>query len=443
MRTFVLLFFLATKAYSQVPTYELRLQEALTKARNKSEQLKSVQKDTLAAQSTSEASSSTVFPRLTLDANMHYVSTVPTLQVAPNAPAIQLGAHLNYSVGPTLTYTLWDGGASRNLNKSHEKMTEARKEDQRTQTARLLASVRLAYTHVQLGLEQFQFLSDTLKLAKAQAGYISNRHVQGNASNLDLLTAKKEVLSYDLLLKQRQTELASSLRDLLALVESDSTLVIKDPTPKGFPNAGLWITLDSLDETLKKESSSEPSQLDDTPPQVRSQDLLAESFELLSKSQRASMYPRLQISGRTSLDYPNGPILERIHQNTLAVGFSMPLYEFSRTEHLAATKMFEAEAARHRKNQIASDLQRDFAKAKDTLRSLRGQDKDAKEVLKQAEQLSKMYYDAYRLGRITLIEVQSANLRALQAKVDLSQIHAQILNQLSTLKTLAIKDELL
>jgi len=443
VRVLVLVLLFASEARSQVPSYELHLNEALSKAKNRSDQLKSVKSDILASQEQSDASYTSLLPELTLDGNLHYVSTVPTIQIAPGTPAFALGTHLNYSIGPTLSYTVWDGGASRDLHKSQEKTTEARKQDERTQTAQVLSSVRLAYIRTQLGLEQLRFLSDSLKLSKSQAQDISNRHKEGTSSTLDLLTAKKEVLSYELLFKQRQTDLSSALRDLVALVEQKPSLEIKEPTPKGFTNSGLWLILDPLEDTLKSENASEPAELSETPPQVLSQELFADSLELLAKSQKSALYPRLQISGRTSLDYPNGPIPERINQNTLAVGFSMPIYEFSKVQHLAAQKTYEAEAARHRKNQIASDMQRDFAKSKETLRSLRQQDKDAREVLNQAEKLAKMYYEAYRLGRITLIEVQASNLRTLQAKVDLSQIQAFILNHLTILKTLAIKDETL
>ena len=426
---------------AQIPTLELNLIQAIARAKANSERLKSVNADWHAAKEREATGFTALLPRLTLDGNYHYVSVVPALQAFPNTPAIQLGAHSNYSIGPTLSYTLWDGGAAHKSYKSSVKASEASREDERVQTAQLVASVKLAYLQTQLGLEQVQLVADSLKLAQAQHKDIANRKKAGAASQLEFLTAQKEVLSYELQFKQQEIDLSASVRDLLALLHETRYQDIQHPAPPGFAKASLWLRLDSLEKAEVSEGRHEPTNLDELPPQLKSQDLMAESLDWLAKSATATLYPQLLFSARTSLDYPNGPILQQINQNTLSVGLAMPLYEFNRTQHLAAEKDFEAQATRYRRQQLESDIQRDFAKSKAALVSLRAQQIDAEDSVKQSESLAHLNYEAYRFGNINLTEVQAANLRALQAKVDLARIRAGIIRELILLKTIVAKED--
>ena len=432
---------MATYVYgSEPPTYELSLSQALQKARHKSDLLKSARASSAAAQERADATYTTLLPRLTLDGNLKYVSEVPSISVAPNAPSVPFGSHLNYSIGPTLSYTLWDGGGFRDNYKSNSKMLDSRKEDERSKNSQVDASVKLAYVHAQLGLEQVRVYADSVKLSQKQAKDIRIRKEQGSASELDMLSAVKDLRTYELGYKQKQAELAATLYDLTALVEENLRLNLTEPAPQGFENAGLWLVLDPLDQTVKTESLTEPELMNEAPPQIKSQLLLSESLDLQAKAQKAAYHPRIDVSARTSLDYPDGPVLKRINQNTLSVNLTMPLYEFSKVDHLVAQKNFEAESAKYLAQQMESDARRDFSKAKENLRSLRKQDLDAQELVKQSEKLAQLNYDAYRYGRLKFTDVQAANLRLQEAKLNLAQIHAQILMQVIVLQTLVVKE---
>jgi outer membrane protein TolC len=440
VRLFVLCLLLGANAYAQVPLYELTLTQALLKAKHKSELLKSADAEIRAAQEGSQGVHANLLPKLSLEGSLRYVTEVPSIQIIPNGPEMPFGDHLNYTVGPTLSYVLWDGGHSRNIYKSQEKRVEARTQNKRAQMAQLESSVKQAYIKTQFALEQVKLLADSLKLIQAEHKDIVERKDAGTASNLDLFISQKEVLSYRLQYKQRQNELASSLHDLISLVEEIPQNSLQKPAPKGFKEAQLWVLLDPLEETLKQESKEEPQSLESTPPQLLSQDSMIQSLEHLAEGQESALYPQIQLSLRSSLDYPNGPVLKKIHQNSLSVGFSMPLYEFSKNRHLAAEKRQEAEALRHQRKQMETDIQREFVKAKDNLHTLREQSKDAQEIVKQSDTLARMTYEAYRIGRVKLVDVQAANLKALQAKLDLSSIHVHTLFQITLLKTLIAKD---
>ena len=427
---------------ASIQVFELTESEAIAKAKQSSESLKSADSDWQASQEQAEASYSLLLPKLSFDASYRYVTQVPSIQLPlPNAPPIPISAHSNYSIGPTLSYTLWDSGFAKNRYYSHQKMAESRKEEQKNLSTQVVGSVKLAYTRVQLGVEQLKMVKDSLNQADAQNKYIEDRFEAGTADRLDLLTSQREVLNYQLQLKQQQADLASALKDLLALLSETGVRDFSRPAPYGYSPATVWLKLDSLEESLQTQTQGEPEVLEGESPQIKSQALLTESLEYGAKSQSASSYPQLQISARTSLDYPNGPIIENINQNTLSASLSFPLFEFNRNGHEVAEKEKEADAARHRKNQLQLDLSRDFWKAKEQLRSLREQQKDSEESVRQSELLAKLNYDSYRNGRITLVDVQAANVRALQAKVDLARIRAQILNQVTQLKVISGKDD--
>jgi outer membrane protein TolC len=148
----------------------------------------------------------------------------------------------------------------------------------------------------------------------------------------------------------------------------------------------------------------------------------------------------VQLSAKTTLEYPNGPVLENINQNTFTALLTMPIFEGSRTLHQADQKLKEAQASRFQSEQLKVDLNRDFKKAQDLLQSLKDQQKLAAQDVLKSDEVAKLFYKSYKAGQINLTDVQSANVRALISRVNAARIDAQILNQLITLKALSGKD---
>ena len=251
------------------------------------------------------------------------------------------------------------------------------------------------------------------------------------------------MLNYELQFAQRQAALATNLKDLLALVsgtEASGIDRIDRPGPPNVENVSLVLKFDSFQKLLAQENRSEPPPPDGSQPQIQSQSLLSESLELTAASQRALFYPTVQLSAKATLDYPNGPIMERVRQNTVAVTLSMPLFEAGRVRHLAAERLKNAEAAQHRRDQVRLDMERDFVKARVLLNSLREQQKLAAEDVARSEEAAGLFYDSYKAGKVNLTDVQSANVQSLQAKVNAARIDAQILDQLNALKALSGKE---
>ena len=432
-------FFAFQNSWADLPQeYSLRIQDAEKIALQTSNRLKSSISDQEAANQQADSSRATLFPRLSFEGNYQYLGTVPSIQIGA-APPIQLGSSSNYSIGPVLRYTLWDTFSALKSFHGLSKVAEARGEDRKNAQLQLLFATRSAYIRVELALEELRLVNDSLALARAQDKDVTNRFHAGAAARLDLVTSHRGVLSYDLQFSQKQADLSSALKDLLAVLDDTSPRDVSHPGPPHVENVSLVLNLDPF-EKLLSENTGPIAPPDQKQPQIRSQHLLVEASELTADSQSAKLYPTLQLSAETSLNYPNGPKLEQIHQNTVILGFSMPLYLGDPTWHQVSQTRKQAESLRYREDQLRIDIQRDFSKAQEMLASLREQQVLAKQDIQQSEEAAKLYYESYRAGKINLIDVQNADVQALQSKVNGARIDAQILNQLITLKSLSGKE---
>lgn len=420
-------------ASSARETFRLTLRQAEARALQFSDQLKSYVSLARSATEEAEAQFAGLLPRITLDGQYSYLTTVPDVALPiPGAQPIPFGSHNNYDIGPTLTYTLWDTGAARDAYRSARLMESAREEDRKAEELQLLLSLRQAYIQVQEGMEQLRLVNDSLRLARTQLRDISVNFRAGAASRMDRVDAERAVLSYQLQFQQSQASLSSALEDLLALT-GDQVSDFSHPGPSGVENVTLELRLDPLDRAVA-EAKDRFSPPDESQPQLRSQELQARSSEFSAESEKAGVYPRITVSARAEMEYPNVVILQNTEQNIFGFTLSMPLFEWNRTSHLAASQLRQAEATRYRKEQLRLDLDRDYRRARDNLRSLKDQMHVAEEDVAKSEESARLYYASYLAGRINITDVLSANVRALQSKVNASQIEAQILNQIAILE---------
>jgi outer membrane protein TolC len=67
---------------------------------------------------------------------------------------------------------------------------------------------------------------------------------------------------------------------------------------------------------------------------------------------------------------------------------------------------------------------------------LKSQKTTALQIVKQSESVARLVYQAYRAGRSSLVDVQAANLRALEAKLQLARVEASSLVQFTNLRSL-------
>jgi len=435
----LILVIFTVKSYAQTELFELKLSEAEQKALQASNRLKSFAAEEEAAKEQSNAQFAGLFPKLSLQGGYQYYGTIPNISLG-NGPAFPFGTNSTYSVGPQLNYTLWDSFSGRKSYKAASLLASARTEDRKNAQLQLLFSLRAAYVQVQLGLEELRLIQDSLQLANAQDRDVATRFSAGAAAKLDVVTAGRSVLSYQIQFEQRQAELSSALKDLLTLLGDNGGTNVSRPGPPGIANVALVVKLDDLDDSLSQQDKQEIPDPTDQQPQIQSLDLQARSAEAAADSQSAKLLPTVQLSAGVSKIRPDIPNPPDYWQQTVGVTLSLPLYLGDPTPSLAAQQRNEAQAADYRKTQLREDIRRDFTKARNLLVSLRDQQTLATKDVKQSELAARLYYSSYRAGKVNLIDVQNANLQALQSKVNAARIDAQILNQLFLLKSLSGKE---
>jgi len=421
---------------------KLSRKEVELQALKNSNQLKSFVEMRNAAEEQTDAQYAKLFPRLTFDAYYNYLSAVPQVQTAAAGTSIPFGSHDNYSFGPSLSYTLWDTNSERKAYRGLGKLTESRDRDRRDEELQVYLAIRMEYVRVQALVEELRAVNDSLNLARSQNDDIVSRLRAGGATKLDRVESERAVLSYEIQFEQKQAELSTALKDLLARTQIQTVSDISHPGPAGIPNVTLVLDLDPIQKNLEDLSLLQFSRPDDNHPKVSSRELLAQSAELQSESIKASLWPTFKFLGRVTLQYPNGPNIEQVNQNTLLFTATVPLFEMNETRHRSGQKMREAEAARYQKDQVRIDLRRDYDKAQELLASLRVQYKLAVQDVKNSSEAARLYYESYRGGKSQLIDVQTANNRALISKVNKTRIEAQILNQLDQLRALSGREAL-
>jgi outer membrane protein TolC len=430
----------SSEASASPQTLSLTRKTAEQEALHHSERLKSFVELTHAAKEQEEARYALFFPRITFDAYYAYLSYVPQIQVTGSPYPFAFGANDNYVYGPTLTYTLWDTFATRKSYQGASKLAESRAQDRHREGLRLLLETRRDYVRVQEDLEELRAVYDSLNLSRSQNEYITKRFRSGGATRLDRVESERAILSYEIQFAQKQAELSSAIQDLLAHTQSQTVSDLSRPGPAGIPNISLEVNFDTLEKSLDDLKEFKILPPDELHPSIQSQELLAQSSELLAESVKAALYPTFQLKGGIMFQRPTGPILEQVNQNQVSVTASMPIFEMNRTRHLAQEKLREANSARYQKEQTRIDLRRDFEKAQEFLSSLRNQQKLAAQDVAKSAESALLYYEQYKGGKVNMIDVQAANHRALLSKVNKARIDAQILNQLDQLRALSGKE---
>jgi outer membrane protein TolC len=266
-----------------------------------------------------------------------------------------------------------------------------------------------------------------------------------------VVTSERSILNYEQQLEQREAALASNLRDLFALLgETKASEKLSRAAPpgmahrmvhrldQGMDEATLIVKFDSLQKLLKALAAAENVTLDfGLQPQVQSLVYQSDSQEYLAASQKAKVYPSVALTASSVYTLPLGPPVTPFNQNSATLTLNVPLWLGDPTWHQASQTLRQAESTRHREEQERINIARDFAKAKELLRSLKMQRELADLDIKKSEEAARLYYVSYKSGSSSLLDVQNANTQALTAKISAARLDAQILTQLITLKALA------
>jgi outer membrane protein TolC len=429
-----------------MPLVALKLNDIEKKTAENSPRLKASQKETEAFIKKSESAKSQLFPKLNLEGSYRYISVIPDIDITVRGlGSIKLGDNTNYSVGPALYWTVWDKNAIRNNWLSNKSLASSKKYETEAIERQVMLASRVAYFQVGLANEQVLLLSDALKVLQAQYEDIVVNVKVGAKSRMDELSAHQEVIIKMKQLRTARSYLAQCLDDLSALTNEkygDNPMVpfsagIKEDLPKNITFPTLFIEVEPVDVLIKKFDKYKKSKLSENHPNVIVMEELAESARLLSKSIYSGLWPKLQFSARTSLDYPNGPKPEAINQNTLGVNLTWILFEGSASRNKSQENILLGEAQTEKRNQVLRDLQKEWQKLIDQLADLEEQKVLNEQYVSEAKELSKIVYSSYKAGSVNFIDVQNANYRLLEAKIQSAKTKFQTLVNLATMASLA------
>lgn len=437
----VLLF--SSLAMAQSPKISLSLEQAEHQALQNSPALKAAAAGRDAASSQALSTKATLWPRLSIDGYYFYQTNVPEKDMGFGK--LVFGTHDNYALGPVLTYMLYDRGRERGAFDSLQALSEARSADFESRQAQLRLNLRVIYFRVQLASKSLAFTADALRLSMAQNRDIDLRTKAGAASRLDQMSSHKDSLTYQMRFNQAQTELARALRDLFALMGGGESLDTTRPVspevlrrlPSGVETPTLVVDLDLPEQTLGKFTSREFQKPAVDHPEAVALQKMAEASRFAAESARSGYWPRIQLQAKSQVIYPNFVIPEQAHQNTFGVNVSFPIFEGNLTPHQVSQKSSEFLMANYQREQRRQDFDRDWQKTQNILSGLRRQQKISQQNVQESQQIEKLTYDSYRSGRARYLDVQSANLRLLEAQVNAAEIDHQILEHTANLDYLS------
>ncbi len=434
----------ASAQAAEIPRWDLSLPQAVQAALQSSARLKSAESAASAADSSARAQFGPLLPRLSLDGSYRYLTTLPDVTL-PFNPALAFATHNNYSVGPAASFTLFDGGALYNNWRAAKSAARAQALEAVAIRRQLRLAARLTYFQALQASEQVRLLAESFRVESSQYQDIALRARVGSASQLDELSAYQQVLTRRRQLVQARGDLAVSIREMAALTrtgtELDASLPLDDKTPKTLTpeieEPTMILALQPVPDVLSQMDQFSAVSLDSADPRLASLAELARSARLTAKSVAGSNWPTLSVLAKTTFDYPNGPVPESIHQNTFGAFLSFPLFTGGGTWYRVKEEEQRARSADESREQTGLDLERDWRKARDQLKALRLQDAINGQSVEAAVKLARLEYESYQAGRSRFLDVEDANLRLLQAKIESSRNEVQLLIQLANLESLS------
>lgn len=405
-----------------------------------SPQLKQLQAQADAAQSSYKASRSVFYPTLTLDAQGSWVSEVPSLELGNMEH--EMGDNWGYSAGPTLNYVLFDAGARSGQSKSALSAAQSAQLEKVFAQKQILLQVRQAYFTVQNDLETLYFLNEQLAVANKQLADIQASFDAGAKSRLDVYMARQQQSQARADIAAARGSLGAHLRALFRLTGTDYGINAQYPLDGRLARASLdgettaYLSADGLEQTLQGFAPYAASSFDENSPRLAALESMAQYYDYLADSYRASLYPRISLQGGAYFEYPNSMVKEHVFLGRAGAAVSLPLFEGSKNRRQADAERARARAAQYEKQDAQLDLEKMFYSAKDALYALSLQEELTRQIIDDAAQTARLTYESYKAGAATFFDVDRANLTLLQSRLALAQLQTQQLNHLAVIDSL-------
>ncbi|MFC1501297.1 TolC family protein [Elusimicrobiota bacterium] len=288
----------------------------------------------------------------------------------------------------------------------------------------VLLRSRLAYFQLGQAIEQYILVSDALKLSESQYKDIKLNVKAGSKSRKDELMAHQEVLFRKQQLNQAQADYEIALNNLSLItgISYDMQNTLK---------------IDTQDTLYKQFANYKNSEFWDSHPNIQSINEISQSYMLASKARMSNLGARITITAKSSRDYPNGPTLEEFNQNIIGANVSFPLFESGNSRNAAKENKYLSKSFKEKKEQALKNLKNQWEKIKIQIDTLEDQKLLSAQAVKESKELTNMTYNAYKAGAATFLEVQNANYRFLESKINLSQINFRLLSNLAYMASMS------
>lgn len=443
MKKIIFIAALFTSAAANSADFGVTLKAVEENALSTSNQYKSAKLSAGAARAAADASATLLSPRLSLEGSLKYAEVIPSIALPPAmGGAKNLGDNWNYSIGPTASWTL-DGGALRAGRETARRTASARSADAENVRRQVLLKARVAYFSLQLALEKVYLIGENLQLSLSQFKDIEMGEKAGTRSRLDAIRARQETLARKRDLLRARSDLSGALRDFSYLTG------VAVPETEGLPldarlagrdyggTPGLMVRAEPYEEILHRLMPAAEGGMSGALPAVTALEESAGAYRAAADGYKAERLPRLTLSARSSIDYPNGPALYSFLQNSAGLALSLPLFESGRLADRAKENMLNSEAAAAKQDETLKAARLDYAKALDSYKALMEEQAINIDALDDAAEAAKLAYAAYKAGGGTWLDVESANLKELQAKTTAASANAEILIKLALLESLS------
>lgn len=343
---------------------------------------------------------------------------------------LKFGDNKNYSIGPTLSMTIFDFNSKENLQTSLDKNLSSKENEAKGLKANILFKVRFHYLNIVFLQEKRNLISESLKVANKQLKDVIAKNRFGSGSKLDLLTAQKEV-----------HELESQLKEIDFNVTAEQIELYKITFHQKIKNANLIGNTNRLENLNDLQSRfmnyKQFAQDAGSNAKVKSMKDLSDSFESQAQSISKQRYPKINLIARTSLDYPNGPDLNAFNQNTIGVSLSMPLFDGGEISHNVNEKNLQAMALKTQAINEERNINESVFLATKRIENLQEQNEIIQKKIDETSEIAYLMYKSYQDGRATFIEVERANVKRRESKLSLSSNQYQIILNLIQLANVA------
>ena len=146
-----ILFFLILSGSARAAEFGVTLKAAEESALAVSNQYRSAKFSAEAASAAAAAAGSLLYPRLSLEGSLRYNEVVPAIAMpAALGGGRPLGDNWNYSLGPSASWILYDGGALRFVYESAGASAASRSAETENIRRQIILKARTAYFQLQV-----------------------------------------------------------------------------------------------------------------------------------------------------------------------------------------------------------------------------------------------------------------------------------------------------